>query len=110
MKNETNFQALILIRFSKTSKYQQVVTCSTGLEYTNVECPAKNHEIYWMNNDEENQKDQNEELKKYSKNGGFFYINISNSLVLLEKYRVSVDTPITVSVVRIYRNKTLNKT
>lgn len=46
---------------------------------------------------EENPKLQNEALKNFSRNGGYFHINISNSLVLLERYRVSVDTPVTVS-------------
>lgn len=50
-----------------------------------------------MKNDEKRNKIQDEELKMFTRNGGYFHINISNSLVLLEKYRVSVDTPITVS-------------
>ncbi len=65
----------------------------------NVECPAKNHEIYWMKTEEENRKIQNEKIKHFSRDGGYFHINISNSLVLLEKYRVSsVDTQITVKI------------
>lgn len=90
----------IRTRFSKSSKYQHVVSCSVGLEHTNVECPAKNHEIFWINNGEENQKIQIEEMKNYSKSGGYFHINISNSLELLEKYRVSVDTQVMVHIFR----------
>lgn len=93
-------------RFSKLSKYQKAVSCSSGLEYTNIECPAKNHEIYWMKNDEKRNKIQDEELKMFTRNGGYFHINISNSLVLLEKYRVSVDSPVTVSDLKNKRTET----
>ncbi|KAK7582583.1 hypothetical protein V9T40_014028 [Parthenolecanium corni] len=84
----------LIFQFSKVSKYQKVVSCSLGLKSANIECPAKNHEIYWMKS-EENPKLQNEAMKNFARNGGYFHINISNSLVLLERYRVSVDTPVT---------------
>lgn len=49
-----------------------------------------------MKNEQEDHKIQNENIKTYSRNGGYFYVNISNSLELLERYRVSIDSSVTV--------------
>lgn len=80
-----------IFRFSKTSKYQKVARCSNAPKTANVECPAKNLDIYWMKTEQENRKVPNEGLKNFSRTDAYFHVDISNSLVLLEKYRVYSD-------------------
>ncbi|XP_065217829.1 myelin regulatory factor isoform X2 [Planococcus citri] len=81
----------LIFQFSKVSKYQKVTRCLNVPKTANVECPAKNLDVYWMKSEQDGPKVPNETMKNFSRTDAYFHVDISNSLVLLEKYRVYTD-------------------